>query len=284
MDFRWANALRKLGFLTWVIPAGFVIPGCMHPRVVGVADLGEESDLTGASALEPGSGAWREQEELPAHLEAPEMQNSFAEMGSEAFELRDEDGAAQTPLEVNRHDEVSEPLEEAPHGPVGPEDSVLGGQEAAEPPTLESNLAQALPFGALQFGPDEDILRRGQQLLDEGHYKAALEAFGQLGEDSPFQTAALEKIQETSNLAVAELRRSAAKAFQTALPVRDRKARWHYLGQAKGYLEAALQNYPGAHQIATVRENLGVIESHLEALQRHSTSAPAAEESSAIAL
>jgi hypothetical protein len=82
--------------------------------------------------------------------------------------------------------------------------------------------------------------------------------------------AAKDKIREFSNLAVQDLRRKAAQAFQSAMPITDVKARAGYLKQAKTYLEDAIKNYPEATQLPTVRDNLRVISRDLEKLEAES--------------
>jgi hypothetical protein len=63
------------------------------------------------------------------------------------------------------------------------------------------------------------------------------------------------------------LRRKAALAFQSALPVSDSKTKSGYLKQAKSYLEDAIKNFPDATQLPTVQDNLRVISADLEKLE-----------------
>ena len=86
------------------------------------------------------------------------------------------------------------------------------------------------------------------------------------GADEYIGPEAQEKIKEASNLAVQDLRRKAAKAFQSSIPVADRRARSAYLEDARKYLQAALDLYPQADQIPTVQQNLNVINKNLDSL------------------
>ena len=68
-------------------------------------------------------------------------------------------------------------------------------------------------------------------------------------------------------MAVQELRKKAALAFQSAMPVNDPRIRADYLKQAKGFLEEAIKSYPDATQLPTVRDNLSVISRDLERIE-----------------
>lgn len=113
----------------------------------------------------------------------------------------------------------------------------------------------------------DSVLAEAQALADRGNYQAAIKKAGGVSPSSPMHAAATEKIREFSNLAVQDLRRKAAQAFQSAMPITDSKARAEYLKQAKTYLEDAIKNYPEATQLPTVRDNLRVISRDLEKLQ-----------------
>ncbi|MEZ4743939.1 MAG: hypothetical protein R3B45_16080 [Bdellovibrionota bacterium] len=121
------------------------------------------------------------------------------------------------------------------------------------------SIQPALRFGASSFRNDESILEEAQNFVDQKLYRRAVELLERLKEDSPQYAAAQEKIREASNRAVQDLRRLAAKAFQNAIPVSDPAAKAQYLQTAKKHLEDALQQFPNADQLATVRENLSVI-------------------------
>jgi tetratricopeptide (TPR) repeat protein len=123
----------------------------------------------------------------------------------------------------------------------------------------DNSVQPALPFGASNFGSDDSILQLAQTLADRGQFSKAVAKLDELKENSPLYAEAQEKIRETSNRAVQRLRRLAAKAFQSAIPVSDLKAKSTYLNDARKYLETALNNFPNADQLSTVRENLAVI-------------------------
>jgi len=116
------------------------------------------------------------------------------------------------------------------------------------------------------LAPGENPLADAQTLADRGDYANAVKKAQAIPAASPQAAQAKEKIKEFSNLAVQDLRKKAASAFQTAMPVNDPKTKADYLRQAKGYLEEALSSYPEAAQLPTVRENLRIITQDLEKL------------------
>jgi hypothetical protein len=117
----------------------------------------------------------------------------------------------------------------------------------------------ALKFNNGDIGTDDTAMQDAQNLADKGQYKQSVARLSELKEDSPLYAAAQEKIRDSSNRAVQELRRLAAKAFQSAIPVTDLRTKAEYLKEARTHLEAALSTYPQADQLGTVRENLAVI-------------------------
>lgn len=119
--------------------------------------------------------------------------------------------------------------------------------------------------GDLRSG--DSTLAEAQSLADRGDYQAAIKKAVEVDASHPMHPLAQEKIREFSNLAVQDLRRKAAHAFQSAMPINDKRTRAAYLQQAKGYLEEALNSYPEATQLPTVRDNLRVISRDLEKLQ-----------------
>lgn len=130
----------------------------------------------------------------------------------------------------------------------------------------EEKVAPALPFGGNTFVSDEDLLKDAQALLDQGEHLKAVERLRSMSQESVFYATSLEKIKEISNVAVQDLRRKAARAFQSAKPIADRRTRAAYLSEAKEFLQQAIDLYPTADQIQTVRENLEVIDKSLEVL------------------
>lgn len=114
--------------------------------------------------------------------------------------------------------------------------------------------------------PGEHPLAEAQALADRGDYASAVKKAQAVPEGSPQATQAKDKIKEFSNLAVQDLRKKAASAFQTAMPVTDPKTKAEYLKQAKSFLEEALKDYPEATQLPTVRENLRIITQDLDKL------------------
>lgn len=134
----------------------------------------------------------------------------------------------------------------------------------------EGQIAPALPFGGESLGADENLLEEAQAYADQGDFKLAVEKLRKFSKNSLFYAAAVEKIKEFSNIAVHDLRRKAAQAFQSAKPIADRNVRASYLEKAKEYLESAIQLYPEADQISRVKQNLEVISKNLDVISEQS--------------
>ncbi len=113
----------------------------------------------------------------------------------------------------------------------------------------------------------DTLLHEAQELADRGDYRNAIAKAHEIPDAHPLKPRSQEKVKEFSNQAVQDLRRKAALAFQSALPVSDSKTKSGYLKQAKSYLEEALKNYPEASQLPTVQDNLRVISQDLEKIE-----------------
>lgn len=128
-------------------------------------------------------------------------------------------------------------------------------------------VAPALPYNSDVFVADEALLREAQTLIDQASFQEALKRLGSFKPDSPYYAAAQEKARNAKNLAVQDLRKKAATAFQSSMPVSDPKAKGAYLNEAQSYLEQAISQYPDADHIETVKQNLSVIKKHLADLE-----------------
>lgn len=135
---------------------------------------------------------------------------------------------------------------------------------AAAPAPAPEDLS---PPNPAELAGGDAVLGEAQALADRGNYQAAIKKASSVPESSPMRPMAQEKVREFSNLAVQDLRKKAASAFQSAMPVTDVKTRAGYLKQAKNFLEEAIKNYPDATQLPTVRDNLRVISRDLEKLE-----------------
>jgi hypothetical protein len=139
---------------------------------------------------------------------------------------------------------------------------------SAPPPPPEAGVAtDAPPPNPADLRGGDSTLGEAQTLADRGAFQAAIKRAASVDPNSPMFPMAQEKIREFSNLGVQELRRKAAQAFQSAMPLVDRQKRAEYLQQAKGYLEQAIDSYPQASQLPTVRDNLRSISKDLDKLQ-----------------
>lgn len=135
---------------------------------------------------------------------------------------------------------------------------------------FEEGVAPALEFLEGDFTDDELKLKEAQALIVQQKYIESIDLLKSIDDKGFFHAAAEEKIVEASNKAVQSYRKKAAKAFQSAIPVADTKARAAYLRDAQKYLSLAIENFPKADQIDTVRQNLEVINRNLETLMQAS--------------
>lgn len=158
--------------------------------------------------------------------------------------------------------------EQKPAKPVIPPLVAAPGYQANQPATSSPTPAPVVPQGVLGTVSDpkaaESLMNEAQALADQGKFHDAVQKLQQLTPDNPQYGAAHEKAKTISNKAVQELRRKAAKSYQDSLPVSDPKLRASYLKEAKNYLEEAMTNYPEADLLATVQENLNMINKDLD--------------------
>ncbi len=154
------------------------------------------------------------------------------------------------------------------------------GQIAVAPsaPNVPGNEVHQIPTAEVKTGPTDlkrtdALLMQAQKMADKGEFKQAIESVGRIDTQDPFYEQAREKIRVYSNRAVQDLRQKAALAFQNALPLSDSQAKQAYLVQARSLLEKALQEYPGADQLDTVKENLAVIARDLDSIAKDTSAA-----------
>lgn len=149
----------------------------------------------------------------------------------------------------------------------------LGGEAPApdpetpvEPKLMTDAYGNVYDANAPKKG-DESTIADAQRLADAGRFQDAIKLASSVGTGHPSYPLAQEKIKDYSNKAVQNLRKKAAAAFQSAMPITDAKIRAQYLRQAKTFLEEAIKNYPQATQLPTVRDNLRIISRDLEKLE-----------------
>jgi hypothetical protein len=109
----------------------------------------------------------------------------------------------------------------------------------------------------------DEILMDAEILANQKSYQAAIKRVAMIGSESPFYVEAQDKMKSYGKGAVQELRQKAARAYQSSLPISDRIAKLNFLKQAKQHLEEAITSYPDVEDVATVRENLAMIEREL---------------------
>ncbi len=124
------------------------------------------------------------------------------------------------------------------------------------------------PMAALTPVPQvaDDPIKRAQDLSDKNKFEESVALLRSIDKDSAYSAAAQGKIKEVANRAVSELRTKAARAYQSAVPVTDLKARGAYLEDAKKFLTLAIQRYPESDQIDTVKQNLDMINKSLQVI------------------
>lgn len=137
------------------------------------------------------------------------------------------------------------------------------------PPSPEGT--PTAPASNLDLMGSDTLLVTAQKLADKRDYKAALEHVAKIKPEDPFHAQAQEKLKQYSNRAVKELRAKAAEAFSNATPLNDSAMKASYLRQAKLFLEQALNDYPAADGLDTVKENLEAVNRGLEASEKTGT-------------
>lgn len=142
-------------------------------------------------------------------------------------------------------------------------------KEVLEPKMMTDTYGNVYDANAPKNG-DESTVDEAQKLADAGKLQEAIKTASTIGSGHPSYPLAQERIKEYSNQAVQNLRKKAAAAFQSAMPITDVKVRAQYLRQAKTFLEDAIKNFPEASQLPTVRDNLRVISRDLEKLETES--------------
>jgi hypothetical protein len=161
----------------------------------------------------------------------------------------------------------------APKPAVGPlvmAPAYMGGYPGmvppgSTPPGTPTGLPTPQPVDMSMLGTNP--LGDAEILINQNRFKDAVAKIRQVPPGHGQYAQAQDKLKVYSNRAVQELRRKAAKAIQDANSASDSKTRVTYLQQAKTQLESALNDYPEADMLGTVRENLEFISGNLEKLK-----------------
>ena len=153
--------------------------------------------------------------------------------------------------------------------PAEPTEELTEGNQSQTQAEKEAPPPPALYLSGIREG--EAILSEAGELAEKGQYLEAIELINQIQETDPFYPTSREKIKTLSNKAVLLLRQQAAAAFERALPVGDATARAAWLEEASELLRKALQDYPDADHLDTVRDNLAVITRDLDDLDTESS-------------
>lgn len=150
---------------------------------------------------------------------------------------------------------------------VGEPGDSAGGQGAGDGDGADNlHLTPALPYHFAAVENGEEAIKKAEDLIAQSRFLESISLLRTVREDSIVWSGARSMIKEASNKAVAELRRKAARAFQSAIPVTDTKARSVYLLEARKYLLSAIKNFPDSDQLSTVEQNLKVIDKNIELL------------------
>lgn len=140
-------------------------------------------------------------------------------------------------------------------------------EEVGKDPNEADKVAEEMP-GTADLRDGDTIVMEAQAAADQGKFQDAIRQLRRIPSASPMFNVGQEKIREFSDIAVRNLRRKAAQAFQSAMPISDTDVRLKYLQEAKEFLEEALRDFPSATQLPTVRDNLRVISRDLENLEK----------------
>lgn len=138
---------------------------------------------------------------------------------------------------------------------------------ASPNPTIDSAAIVAGTGAVHDLHSSDVVLNEAIRLANEGQWEKAIVTLQRIQRDSPLFQSSREKIQDFSNTAVRDMRLQAAKAFAAANQANDTGTRVAYLQKAKDLLESAIEKYPDATQLGTVRENLTVINRDLDYLK-----------------
>ncbi len=152
----------------------------------------------------------------------------------------------------------------------------FGGSQRQEIPAISVTPAGPSPSispenstdGAVSDLHSSDlIVSEAAKFADEGSFEKAIKTLKKIQPDSPLSKLAKDRTLEYSNMAVRDLRRRAAQSFSAAVQATDPGSKGSYLEKAKSLLEEALNRYPDADQLGTVRDNLTVIVRDIDRLK-----------------
>ena len=115
------------------------------------------------------------------------------------------------------------------------------------------------------------LLKKAQELSEKNKFQESIQLLRRIETASTYHATAKLKIRDLANKAVSELRTKAARAYQSAVPVNDLKARGAYLEEAQKFLLTAIQQYPESDQIDSVKQNLSVIKKSLDVINKDSS-------------
>ncbi len=155
----------------------------------------------------------------------------------------------------------------APSTPV-PNSATPAAEAPAQAPT---GTPAAAPATNLDLMGSDTLLIAAQKLADKRDYKGALDHVTRIKKEDPFYAQAQEKIKIYSTRAVKDLRAKAAESFSNAAPLNDTVAKSVYLRQAKTFLEQALNDYPQADGLDSVKDNLEAVNRQLETSENSGT-------------
>ena len=149
-------------------------------------------------------------------------------------------------------------------------DSVDNTETLLSMPTMQKEQFSTATEGEINadlFRRGDGIVLEADLLANQGEYQEALKRLAALKLNSPLQQIAKEKKIEISNKAVHDLRKKAAIAYQKAGTISDTNTRIAYLHEASTYLKQAINTYPEAEVLHTVKNNLSTIAVALQKLQ-----------------
>jgi hypothetical protein len=149
------------------------------------------------------------------------------------------------------------PTPETP-APISQTDLSLEAVPQAAPNQADPNANPNSADASAEAGAS--TLSQAEQMAERGEHRKAIQLLARARSDDPAFQVARERIVQYSNEAVQDLRTKSASEFQNAQQVTDNPgARLSYLKKSQAFLQTAVQDFPDATMIATVKSNLDFV-------------------------
>lgn len=151
---------------------------------------------------------------------------------------------------------------------ISTSDSGELAQDAGE--SIEGVATKDAKIDMTAFVNDDEKLAKAQKLGKQGKLSDAIDILSSIEAESALFDPAQALLKSFSDKGVQDLRRRAAQAFQSALPLTKTLDQLEYFKTAKNYLEEAKIKFPDSTQISIVDNNLKMINRKIEQSQTES--------------